>query len=491
MVGCLTVAAGILARSEEVSKGTGTDQRFVKNALKNAELPPDSFKYLFFFYFCHIHVSLPTNFVLYYIQQKAKEAESMRMYDLILKKRQGKPLTKDEIQWMIREYTDGRIPDYQMSALLMAICFQGLDKEETYELTMAMARSGEMLDLSQIQGIKVDKHSTGGVGDKTSLALTPIVASLGIPVAKMSGRGLGHTGGTIDKLESIPGFSTQLEDDAFEEQVNSIGISIMGQTKDLAPADKLLYALRDVTATVDQISLIASSIMSKKLAAGADAILLDVKMVEIGKGAGRKMTAVITNMDEPLGMAVGNILEVKEAIDTLKGNGPDDFVELIETLASHMLILGGAAKDFDEGLMRVRESIQSGKALDKFKQFVAAQGGDTKYIDHPELFEQADIIEEIRSEQDGFVGSIDAQEMGICSLILGGGRETKESVIDPTVGFVFSKKVADPVKKGDVLATIYGNDEEKVKQAVLHFKENYHIIEEKPTKPIMIREVLS
>ena len=415
----------------------------------------------------------------------------MRMYDLILKKRQGKPLTKDEIQWMIREYTDGRIPDYQMSALLMAICFQGLDKEETYELTMAMARSGEMLDLSQIQGIKVDKHSTGGVGDKTSLVLTPIVASLGIPVAKMSGRGLGHTGGTIDKLESIPGFSTQLEDDAFEEQVNSIGISIMGQTKDLAPADKLLYALRDVTATVDQISLIASSIMSKKLAAGADAILLDVKtgsgafmkeesdaiqlakeMVEIGKSAGRKMTAVITNMDEPLGMSVGNILEVKEAIDTLKGNGPDDFVELIETLASHMLILGGAAKDFDEGLMKVRESIQSGKALDKFKQFVAAQGGDTKYIDHPELFEQADVIEEIRSEQDGFVGSIDAQEMGICSLILGGGRETKESVIDPTVGLVFSKKVADPVKKGDVLATIYGNDEEKVKQAVLHFKEN-------------------
>lgn len=434
----------------------------------------------------------------------------MRMYDLILKKRQGKPLMKDEIQWMIREYTDGRIPDYQMSALLMAICFQGLDKEETYELTMAMARSGEMLDLSQIQGIKVDKHSTGGVGDKTSLVLTPIVASLGIPVAKMSGRGLGHTGGTIDKLESIPGFSTQLEDDAFEEQVNSIGISIMGQTKDLAPADKLLYALRDVTATVDQISLIASSIMSKKLAAGADAILLDVKtgsgafmkeesdaiqlakeMVEIGKSAGRKMTAVITNMDEPLGMAVGNILEVKEAIDTLKGNGPDDFVELIETLASHMLILGGAVKDFDEGLMRVRESIQSGKALDKFKQFVAAQGGDTKYIDHPELFAPADIIEEIRSEQDGFVGSIDAQEMGICSLILGGGRETKESVIDPTVGLVFSKKVADPVKKGDVLATIYGNDEEKVKRAVLHFKENYHIIEEKPTKPIMIREVLS
>ena len=432
------------------------------------------------------------------------------MVDLIQKKRDGLELTDEEIHFIIDGYTKDIIPDYQMSAWMMAICFQGLNKRETASLTLEMMHSGDIIDLSAIQGIKADKHSTGGVGDKTSLVLGPIVAACGVPVAKMSGRGLGHTGGTIDKLESIPGFSTQLTDEQFEEQVNSIGVSIMGQTKNLAPADKLLYALRDVTATVDQISLIASSIMSKKLAAGADAILLDVKtgsgafmkekseavklaqeMVDIGKSAGRKMTAVITNMDEPLGMAVGNILEVKEAIDTLKGNGPDDFVGLIETLASHMLILGGAAKDFDEGLMRVRESIQSGKALDKFKQFVAAQGGDTKYIDHPELFEQADIIEEIRSEQDGFVGSIDAQEMGICSLILGGGRETKESVIDPTVGLVFSKKVADPVKKGDVLATIYGNDEEKVKQAVLHFKENYHIIEEKPTKPIMIREVLS
>ena len=332
----------------------------------------------------------------------------MRMYDLILKKRQGNVLTKDEIDWMIREYTDGRIPDYQMSAMMMAICFQGLDKEETYELTMAMAQSGEMLDLSGIKGIKVDKHSTGGVGDKTSLALTPIVASLGIPVAKMSGRGLGHTGGTIDKLESIPGFSTQLTDEQFEEQVNSIGVSIMGQTKNLAPADKLLYALRDVTATVDQISLIASSIMSKKLAAGADAILLDVKtgsgafmkekseavklaqeMVDIGKSAGRKMTAVITNMDEPLGMAVGNILEVKEAIDTLKGNGPEDFTELVETLASHMLMLGGVAEKFDDAVSMVRTTIRDGKALAKFKQFVNAQGGDTRYIDHPELFEQA------------------------------------------------------------------------------------------------------
>ena len=434
----------------------------------------------------------------------------MRMYDLILKKRQGNTLTKEEIQWMIREYTDGKIPDYQMSAMMMAVCFQGLDKEETYELTMAMAQSGEMLDLSGIEGVKVDKHSTGGVGDKTSLALTPIVASLGIPVAKMSGRGLGHTGGTIDKLESIPGFSTQLTDEQFEEQVNTIGVSIMGQTKDLAPADKLLYALRDVTATVDQISLIASSIMSKKLAAGADAILLDVKtgsgafmkeeseavklaqeMVDIGKSAGRKMTAVITNMDEPLGMAVGNILEVKEAIDTLKGNGPKDFTELVETLASHMLILGGIAEKFDEALSMVRGAVRDGKALDKFKQFVSAQGGDTRYIDHPELFEQAHIIEEIRSEQDGFVERINAQEIGICSLILGGGRETKDSQIDPAVGLVFSKKVADPVKKGDLLATIYGNDEEKVKQAVKHFKENFHIAKDQPDKPQMIKQVLS
>ena len=434
----------------------------------------------------------------------------MRMYDLILKKRQGNALTEQEIRWMIKEYTNGDIPDYQMSAMLMAICFQGLDKMETYELTMAMAQSGQILDLSKIHGVKVDKHSTGGVGDKTSLALTPIVASLGIPVAKMSGRGLGHTGGTIDKLESIPGFSTQLSDEQFEQQVNEIGISIMGQTKDLAPADKLLYALRDVTATVDQVSLIASSIMSKKLAAGADAILLDVKtgsgafmkeessavelaqeMVDIGKNAGRKMTAVITNMDEPLGMAVGNILEVKEAIETLKGNGPEDFVELVETLASYMLILGEVSENFEEARQKVRQVIKNGKALEKLKQFIATQGGDTSYVDHPELFEQATVIEEIRSDQDGFVGSINAQEIGICSLILGGGRETKDSKIDPSVGLVFSKKVADQVKKGDVLATIYGNDQEKVKQAIKHFKENYHISNEKPDKSSMIREVLS
>ena len=434
----------------------------------------------------------------------------MRMVDIIEKKRDGGKLTKEEIEFFVNGYVRGDIPDYQASALLMAIYFRHMDYDETLNLTLAMENSGDKLDLSGINGIKVDKHSTGGVGDKTSLVLAPMVAALGGKVAKMSGRGLGHTGGTIDKLESIPGFNTSLSEEAFVKQVNDIGIAITGQTGNLAPADKKIYALRDVTATVENISLIASSIMSKKLAAGADAILLDVKtgsgafmkekseavklaqeMVDIGKSAGRKMTAVITNMDEPLGMAVGNILEVKEAIDTLKGNGPEDFTELVETLASHMLMLGGVAEKFDDAVSMVRTTIRDGKALAKFKQFVAAQGGDTRYIDHPELFEQAHVIEEIRSEQEGFVEHINAQEIGICSLILGGGRETKDSQIDPTVGLVFSKKVADPVKKGDLLATIYGNEEEKVRQAVKHFKENFHIAKDQLEKPQMIKQVLS
>lgn len=434
----------------------------------------------------------------------------MRMVDIIEKKRDGGKLTKEEIEFFVNGYVRGDIPDYQASALLMAIYFRNMDYDETLNLTLAMENSGDKLDLSGINGIKVDKHSTGGVGDKTSLVLAPMVAALGGKVAKMSGRGLGHTGGTIDKLESIPGFNTSLSEEAFVKQVNDIGIAITGQTGNLAPADKKIYALRDVTATVENISLIASSIMSKKLAAGADAILLDVKtgsgafmkekseavklaqeMVDIGKSAGRKMTAVITNMDEPLGMAVGNILEVKEAIDTLKGNGPEDFTELVETLASHMLMLGGVAEKFDDAVSMVRTTIRDGKALAKFKQFVAAQGGDTRYIDHPELFEQAHVIEEIRSEQEGFVEHINAQEIGICSLILGGGRETKDSQIDPTVGLVFSKKVADPVKKGDLLATIYGNEEEKVRQAVKHFKENFHIAKDQLEKPQMIKQVLS
>ena len=434
----------------------------------------------------------------------------MRMYDLILKKRQGKPLTKDEIQWMIREYTDGRIPDYQMSALLMAICFQGLDKEETYELTMAMARSGEMLDLSQIQGIKVDKHSTGGVGDKTSLALTPIVASLGIPVAKMSGRGLGHTGGTIDKLESIPGFSTQLEDDAFEEQVNSIGISIMGQTKDLAPADKLLYALRDVTATVDQISLIASSIMSKKLAAGADAILLDVKtgsgafmknmqdaeklaeeMVKIGSLAGRNTIAVISDMDEPLGLAVGNALEVAEAVKTLKKEGPEDLINLCLELGTQMLIASKVEENADKARGMLQNSIDDGSAYNKFLEFIKRQGGDITVFDDLDEFTECNYKIEVKADKEGYVQRIESELIGEASMILGGGRMTKEDVIDYSVGVKLSAKRGDYVKCGDCLATIYAANKDKILEAEGLIIKAFEISEDIVKTSPLIKRIIS
>lgn len=433
----------------------------------------------------------------------------MRMYDLILKKRNGDSLTGREIDWMIKQYTSEEIPDYQMSAMLMAICFRGLDETETYELTMAMAKSGEILDLSGINGKKVDKHSTGGVGDKTSLVLAPIVAALGVPVAKMSGRGLGHTGGTIDKLESISSFSTELSEGQFQTQVNQIGIAIMGQTRDLAPADKRLYALRDVTATVDQISLIASSIMSKKLAAGADAILLDVKMgsgafmkqvedaralaremVSIGEKAGKQMTAVISNMDEPLGCAIGNALEVREAVDTLKGRGPADFTELVETLGAYMLWMGDAAENIEEGAEKVRQVIKNGKALEKFFEFLAVQGVKDDPSVSIEKLPRADKIVKVCADESGFVGKIDAQEMGICSLILGGGRETKESVIDPAVGLILRKKVGDPVKPGDTLVEIHGNSAAKIKMAEEHFRKHYHITKEMPEKRPMIYDVL-
>lgn len=433
----------------------------------------------------------------------------MRMYDLILKKRNGDSLTGREIDWMIKQYTSEEIPDYQMSAMLMAICFRGLDETETYELTMVMAKSGEILDLSGINGKKVDKHSTGGVGDKTSLVLAPIVAALGVPVAKMSGRGLGHTGGTIDKLESISSFSTELSEGQFQTQVNQIGIAIMGQTRDLAPADKRLYALRDVTATVDQISLIASSIMSKKLAAGADAILLDVKMgsgafmkqvedaralaremVSIGEKAGKQMTAVISNMDEPLGCAIGNALEVREAVDTLKGRGPADFTELVETLGAYMLWMGDAAENIEEGAEKVRQVIKNGKALEKFFEFLTAQGVKDDPSVSIEKLPRADKIVKVCADESGFVGKIDAQEMGICSLILGGGRETKESVIDPAVGLILRKKVGDPVKPGDTLVEIHGNSAAKIKMAEEHFRKHYHITKEMPEKRPMIYDVL-
>ncbi|MFI3200933.1 MAG: pyrimidine-nucleoside phosphorylase [Eubacteriales bacterium] len=434
----------------------------------------------------------------------------MRMYDIITKKRNGEILTKEEIQYMVTDYTNGTIPDYQMSAMMMAIFFQGMEESETIALTMAMAESGDLLDLSSVQGFKVDKHSTGGVGDKTSLVLTPMVAALGIPVAKMSGRGLGHTGGTIDKLECFEGFHTDISVDTFIQNVNEIGIAIMGQTADLAPADKKLYALRDVTATVDQMSLIASSIMSKKLAAGADGIVLDVKtgsgafmktkedsfalakeMVQIGNGAGRKTVAIISDMDQPLGYGVGNSLEVIEAIQTLQGRGPKDLLEVCLTLGSYMLTIAGKSNTAQEARKLLEETITNGSALEKFAKFIEAQGGDSSLVYNTELFEKASIVQEIPSKTEGYVQHIACDEVGICSLILGGGRETKESEIDLSVGIVLQAKVGDYVRAGDCLATIHGNDQAKVETATKRFYQAYQFSEELPAKRELIQGIIA
>ena len=433
----------------------------------------------------------------------------MRMYDLIMKKRNGGTLSRDEIFFMIEGYTKGNIPDYQMSAMMMAIYFNGMDEKETAALTMAMAESGDQLDLSGIQGIKVDKHSTGGVGDKTSLALTPMVSACGVKIAKMSGRGLGHTGGTIDKLESFQGFSTSLSEEAFIDQVNRIGISIIGQTKNLAPADKKLYALRDVTATVDNMALIASSIMSKKLAAGADAIVLDVKtgsgafmkeeadamllageMMTIGKNAGRKMMAVISDMDQPLGNAVGNALEVKEAIETLKGHGPADFTELCMTLGSCMLMVAEIAENEQQAREMLKEAVDSGKALDKLAELVEAQGGDKRMVYEPDLLPKASGITPLFSEKDGYVEKIQCDEVGICSLILGGGRETKESVIDLSVGIVLTKKVGSHVKAGEPLAYIHSNEEAKRLACEERLRKAFHIGDKVKKEGAIIHQIL-
>ncbi len=423
----------------------------------------------------------------------------MRMYDLIVKKRNGGVLEGDELRWMIKQYTAGNIPDYQMSAMMMAVYFQGMDEQETLELTLAMRDSGDILDLSGIKGVKVDKHSTGGVGDKTSITLAPLVSSVGVRVAKMSGRGLGHTGGTIDKLESFPGFSTGISTDHFFDQVNRIGIAIMGQTAELAPADKKLYALRDVTATVDNFSLIASSIMSKKLAAGADAIVLDVKcgsgafmkkredamrlaeeMVKIGKGAGKSTTAFLTNMDQPLGFAVGNALEVKEAIDTLKGKGPEDFTKLCMTLGTQMVLSAGIAKEEEEAEEMLQKSIDSGAALDKLAEWVEAQGGKKEAVYQTERLPQSRYTTVLTSPKDGYIGHITCDEVGVCSLILGGGRETKESEIDLSVGIVLKKKAGDLVKENEVLAELHYNDEQKCLQAKERLLNAYTIQEKQP-----------
>ncbi len=433
----------------------------------------------------------------------------MRMYDIIMKKRNGGELSEQEIRFFTEGYTRGEIPDYQVSALMMAVYFQKMTEQETLALTMAMAESGDMLDLSEIQGVKVDKHSTGGVGDKTSLALAPMVAACGIPVAKMSGRGLGHTGGTIDKLESFSGFSTALTREEFIRNVNRIGIAIMGQTADLAPADKKLYALRDVTATVDNLSLIASSIMSKKLAAGADAIVLDVKtgsgafmkkeedarklaeeMVKIGKNAGRKTIAVISDMDQPLGYAVGNALEVKEAIDTLQGKGPEDFVELCLTLGSRMLMAGGKAGDSSAARKLLENAIADGSACRKLAEFVEAQGGDPQMVFRPELLPKARILHPVPAPMDGYVSRIVCDEVGICSLLLGGGRETKESSIDLSVGLTLCRKVGDFVRKGEPLAILHANDAEKAGEAERRYLGACILSDTPPARASLIRAII-
>lgn len=434
----------------------------------------------------------------------------MRMYDLIMKKRDGGELSKDEIEYFIEGYTHGSIPDYQASALAMAIYFRGMNDEETANLTLAMANSGDVLNLDRIDGIKVDKHSTGGVGDKTSLVLGPMVASLGVPVAKMSGRGLGHTGGTIDKLESFPGFVTGISEEDFFNNVNRIKIAIAGQTGNLAPADKKLYALRDVTATVENISLIASSIMSKKIASGADVIVLDVKtgsgafmktpkkalelakeMVTIGNNVGRKTMAVVSNMDEPLGYAVGNALEVIEAINTLDGKGPEDLYNLCLELGSHMVVGAGITDSIEKAKEMLKEAVVNKSALNKLAELVEAQGGDCNAVFDTSLLPQASIIEEYTAKESGYVSSIVCDRVGLAAMVLGGGRETKESTIDLAVGIVLHKKVGDYVKEGESIATFYANDASKMADAKKRFEGTYSFSSEKVKKQPLIQYIVT
>lgn len=433
----------------------------------------------------------------------------MRMYDIIQHKRDNKELSCEEIQFFVEKYTAGNIPDYQAAALAMAIFFNGMTPEETAALTLAMAHSGDVMDLSPIKGVKVDKHSTGGVGDKTSLVLGPMVAALGVPVAKMSGRGLGHTGGTIDKLESFPGLQTGIPEQEFFDNVNRIGIAIAGQTGNLAPADKKLYALRDVTATVESIPLIASSIMSKKIAAGADVIVLDVKvgsgafmkdeesavkladtMVRIGEAVGKKTMAVVSDMDEPLGFAVGNALEVKEAIDTLAGNGPQDLYELCLELGSHMVAGAGKAQNCAEAKEMLAGTIKDGSALKKLAELVEAQGGNPEAVYDTGLLPKASIEYEYRADTEGYVSRIVCDIVGTSAMVLGGGRENKDSVIDLSVGIVLEAKKGAYVHKGDVLARFYANDENKLSDAVKRFADAYVIEDTRPAESCLIKKVI-
>ena len=431
----------------------------------------------------------------------------MRMIDIIEKKRDGKSLTKEEIEFFVNGYTHGEVPDYQASSLAMAIFFQDMNDEERAALTMSMVNSGEKIDLSDINGIKVDKHSTGGVGDTTTLVLAPLVAAVGVPVAKMSGR-LGHTGGTIDKLESVKGFNVEISEKDFIKLVNDNQVAVIGQSGNLTPADKKLYALRDVTGTVNSIPLIASSIMSKKIAAGADAIVLDVKtgsgafmktlddaealahaMVRIGNNVGRNTMAIISDMSQPLGNAIGNALELKEAIATLKGNGPKDLTELVLTLGSQMVVLAEQATSLDEARQMLIDAIKTGKALNKFKTFLSNQGGDDSIVDSPEKLPSAKYQVEFKAKKDGYITEIIANEIGVASMMLGAGRQTKEDVIDLGVGIVLNKKVGEHVEKGENILTIHTNTKEI--DDILYKLDNSITIESKGEAPTLIHKIIT
>ena len=434
----------------------------------------------------------------------------MNIVDIITEKRDGRELSYDEIKYIVSGYTDGSVPDYQMSAFLMAVYFKGMTRAETIALTDIMKNSGDIVDLSSIKGIKVDKHSTGGVGDKTTLIVGPVAAACGVPVAKMSGRGLGFTGGTVDKLSSIPGFRISLERDVFMELVNSNGISVIGQTGHIAPADKKIYALRDVTATVENLSLITSSIMSKKLAAGSDAILLDVKcgsgafmkteenasklaelMVEIGNSAGRETIALITDMNQPLGCAVGNSLEVMEAIDVLKGHGPSDITEISVILAGYMIYLGKKADSPEEGIRMAENALSDGSALEKFRTLVSGQGGDPAVTDDFSLMPHSSISLDVTASEGGYVSSIDAMKTGLASQHTGAGREKKDDEIDMSAGIILRKKVGDSVKAGDVLCTVHSCDMEKAAAATAEMKAAFVILEDRPAVPELVKRVVT
>lgn len=432
----------------------------------------------------------------------------MRMYDVILKKRQGIELSDKEIQWLIRGYVEGNIPDYQMSAFLMAVMFKGMTTKELGTFTMAMAHSGDMVNLSAIKGIKVDKHSTGGVGDKTTLVIASLVAACGGVVAKMSGRGLGHTGGTIDKMESIPGLKTELSEEAFRNQVNNIGVAVIGQSSNIAPADKKIYALRDVTATVDSIPLIASSIMSKKLASGADAILLDVKvgsgafmksldeahtlaqtMVDIGRENKRIVKAVITDMDRPLGYAIGNALEIAEVIQTLRGHGPCDLTEECLVMAAYLLVMSEKG-DYDTCYAKVQSALQNGDGLAKLRELIISQGGDGRVVDNISLLGQSQFTYDIKTSSAGYITHMDTEACGIASVMLGAGRTVKDGPIDMTAGIVMHKKTGDSIAEGDVIATLYADDESLFEGAAHAYVQALTIGLEKPVSRDTILAVI-